>query len=173
MCAMRQECRRRRALGAKSSTAAWRCRHRPWPRREVAVHRRRAARSWRCRKSSVFVLQRSDVAVNLSDRIELLIAIHVAQFMDRLAHQRGVDASFPLCFEHVLDPHRTAALPERCGLLLGCLHVSVKIEDQGRTPRCRNKYENRVGQGIEAEAIEPPHGTGYALRQGFYPLAPI
>ena len=77
-------------------------------------------------------MQRGDVAVDLLDRFEPLLAVHVAQLVDRLANQSSVDACFLLRFENILDRHRTAALPEGILLLFRCLDVGMEIDDHAR-----------------------------------------
>ena len=79
----------------------------------------------------MLVLQRSDVAVHFFDGFQLPVAVHVAQFVDRLTDQRCVDAGFFLRLEDILDRHRAAAAPERILLLLRCLDVGVEIDDHG------------------------------------------
>ena len=46
-------------------------------------------------------------------------------------HDGQIDLVLLLRHKHVLDRHRTAALPERSGLLLGWIDVGVKVDDHG------------------------------------------
>jgi hypothetical protein len=98
----------------------------------------------------ILILQRGNIAVHLFDRIEHLIAVHMAQLVDRLADERGVDAGFLLRLENILDRHRATALPERRGLLFGCLHVGMEVEDHtGSLKTCAS------GRLIAATSIAP------------------
>ncbi len=107
----------------------------------------------------VLVLQRGDVAVDLLHLVKLLIAIHVAELVHRLADQGAVNTALLLRFEHVFDRHRAAPTPHRMSLLLRHLNMRVKIENHGKPQRVATgamvgESSSRVLPAVSIEKIQ-------------------